>query len=142
MPTPQPVRREPEPKQSFTRSASDPRSVRTFERLEKRRIERFHQALAAVMNTEAGRIVMATYLDHAGIERSPWTASAEIHYNVGWQDFGRAMKKDIEGVSRKLAQQMQREQWEWTEQQERTIEAAHTRTAAEMREQDDGRSNT
>ena len=123
MPTPpaahQLRQREQQDRQAFVRNAADPRQVRTGERLEKRRIERFTQALAAVLNTPEGRIVLATYLEHAGIERSPWTASAEIHYNVGWQDFGRAMKKDIEGVSRKLAQQMTREQWAWEEEQER-----------------------
>lgn len=72
----------------LTANAADAKSVRTAERLERRRAARFRDALASVMNTPTGRAVMWGLLERAGIYRSVWDNSSRIHYNAGRQDFG------------------------------------------------------
>ena len=108
------------------RNAADPKQVKFGERLERRRQERYYGALGAVLNTVEGRIVVASLLRRAGVYRSVWHPSAEIHYNAGRQDYGHELMADIIDVSETAWQTMEREQWAWAKAQEREIAAQHT----------------
>lgn len=122
--------------QPAVRNAADPRQIRLGEQIEKRRAERFDNAMAAVLNTPAGRTVFAQLIRRAGVYRSIWHPSAEIHYNAGRQDYGHELMADIIRTSEAGWQQLEREQWEWEKAQERTIAAGHTRRASEGDEKD------
>lgn len=120
---------------ALVRNAADPKQVKFAEQVEKRRTERFAQALIAVMNTEAGRTVMAQLIRRAGVYKSIWHPSSEIHYNAGRQDYGHELMADLVGIDENLYQTMEREEWAWNKQQERAIDAAHTQRAAARGEQ-------
>lgn len=113
------------------RNAADPRQVKLGEALERRQHERFYNALAAVLNTVEGRTVLAGLVRRAGVYRSVWHPSAEIHYRAGRQDYGHELMADIINTSETAWQQLEREQWAWQKQQEREIEAGHTKRAGD-----------
>ena len=117
-------------RRQVVRNAADPRQVRFAEQLGKRRAERFTQALAAVMNTPEGRIVLAALVRRAGVFKSIWSPSSEIHYNAGRQDYGHELMADLIGLDEDRFQLMEREEWAWAKAEERTIAAAHTARAS------------
>jgi hypothetical protein len=96
------------PRGAAVRNAADPRQVRFAERLE-------------------GRVVMATLIRRAGVYKSIWHPSSEIHYNAGRQDYGHELMADLVRLSgEETYQLMEREEWAWTKHQQATIDAAHT----------------
>lgn len=125
----------PRPQSSLVRNAADPRQVRFAEEFERRRAERFDSALAEVMNTVAGRTVFAALIRRAGVLRSIWHPSSEIHFNAGQQSFGLEMMADIVRVTEDLYQLMEREEWAWAKKEQATIEAAHTRRSTARTEE-------
>jgi hypothetical protein len=114
------------PRGAAVRNAADPRQVRFAERLEKQQAERFARALAGVMSTPEGRIVMANLIRRAGVYKSIWHPSSEIHYNAGRQDYGHELMADLVRLSEETYQLMEREEWAWAKHQQATIDAAHT----------------
>lgn len=110
---------------AMTRNAADPSQVRTAERLEKRRQERFARALAATINTVEGRIVFAELLRRAGVYRSIWHPSSEIHYNAGRQDYGHELMATLTDLSLDHFLKMEQEEWAWLRQEQATTDAAH-----------------
>lgn len=122
MPTPNP----------YVKNAADPRQVKLADRMEKARVERFTQALASVMNTVEGRIVLAQLVRRAGVYRSIWSRDSTIHYNAGRQDYGHELMADLVGLDERLYQTMEREEWEWLKRQQSTVDAAHTQRAREQ----------
>jgi hypothetical protein len=115
---------------ALVKNAADPKQVKFAEQVERRRTERFAQALAAVMKTPEGRTVMAQLIRRAGVYMSIWDPSARIHYNAGRQDYGHELMADLVGIDEETYQIMEREEWNWNKQQERAIDAAHTSRAA------------
>jgi len=124
---------------ALVKNAADPKQIRFAKQVEQRRAERYDQALAAVMDTPAGRIVMATLIRRAGVFKSIWHPSSEIHYNAGRQDYGHELMADLLELSEPHYQLMEREEWEWNKQQDRSTDAAHTARQADKGD-DDGRS--
>lgn len=119
-------------RQPSVRNAADPRQVRAAQRLDARRQERFTRALAAVMSTVEGRTVMETLVRRAGVYKSIWHPSAEIHYNAGRQDYGHELMADLYAVDDGSAfQLMEREAWAYAKQLDREIEATHTARRSE-----------
>src|SRR5262245_11612937 len=132
MPTPHNL--PPPEKPNVTGNASDPRKVRDAERLEKLRAERFTNALAKVMATIDGRIVLAELLDRARVFERGWARDASIHYNAGRQDVGHELMASMVDVDEDLFQMMQREGSLWRRQFNEMVAAAHTRRATESEE--------
>lgn len=122
----------PPTSRTLARNAADPRQVRFFERLDRRREERFSVALATILNTVEGRTVIAGLIRRAGVNKSIWHPSAEIHYNAGKQDYGHELMADVIRVSEDAWQLMEREQWAWTKQVEREIAASLTPRATDQ----------
>jgi len=117
---------------ALVRNAADPKQVRFAERMERRELERYQQALSTVMNTTEGRVVLCALVRRAGVYRSVWSPSAEIHYKAGRQDYGHELMADLVTVNETAYQQMEREEWAWRKAQERSIDASHTaRTTSE-----------
>lgn len=114
----------------LVRNAADPKQVKFAEQVERRRAQRFFDAMHAVMDTPEGRIVMATLIRRAGVYRSIWHPSSEIHYNAGRQDYGHELMADLVAVDEQLYQVMEREEWVWNRQQERSVDAAHAQRDA------------
>jgi len=80
---------------AHVRNAADPQQVRRAARKEKQVEERFTNALREVMGTAAGRLVLWELLSRAGVYRSIWVMTAEIHYRAGQQDFGHMIQAEI-----------------------------------------------
>lgn len=109
------------------RNAADPRQVKEAGRLDRRRVERYQNALRAVMSTTEGRIVMAALVRRAGVFKSIWHPSAEIHYNAGKQDYGHELMADLYAIDDGTAYQvMEREEWAYGKALDREIDAIHT----------------
>ncbi len=51
--------------------------------------------LRAILSTGPGQRVIWRFLEQAGVFNSIWTASAQIHYNAGKQDFGHFILAEI-----------------------------------------------
>lgn len=125
---------------SLVKNAADPKQVKFAEQFEKRRDERFRAAISAVMGTPDGRVVLAQLIRRAGVYKSIWHPSSEIHYNAGRQDYGHELMADLVAIDEDLYQLMEREDWAWAKQQQATINAAHTRRTSESQQGDeDGR---
>lgn len=124
---------------ALVRNAGDPRQVKFAAQVEQRRVERFARAMSAVLASIEGRIVLAQLIRRAGVFRSIWHPSAEIHYNAGRQDYGHELMADLVAIDEDAYQQMEREDWAWVKQQQREIDAAHTKRAAEREGDTDGR---
>lgn len=77
------------------RNAADPQQVRRAARKEKQLEERFTNALRDVMGSASGRLVLWELLSRAGVYRSIWVMTAEIHYRAGQQDFGHMIQAEI-----------------------------------------------
>lgn len=126
------------PQHPAVRNAANPREVRAAQLLEERREDRYQGALKAVMQTEAGRVVMAHLIRRAGVMRSIWDQSSAVHYNAGQQDFGHHIVADLvvleEGT---LYQRMEREAWDWNRREQREINATHTSGRARTQEGDE-----
>lgn len=82
MANPSPIRR-PSPEEAYA------------ERQARRQRRDYLQALSLVLATPAGRHALAHILQATGVYRSIWTASAEIHYRAGRQDFGHELMLEL-----------------------------------------------
>jgi len=122
---------------ALVRNAADPRQVRFAAQVEQRREERFANAINDVLSTPAGRIVFAMLIRRAGVYKSIWHPSSEIHYNAGRQDYGHELMADLIRTNEESYQLMEREEWAWLKQQQQSTDAAHTRRAAEREGSDD-----
>lgn len=91
------------------RNAADAQQVGNAARREKDKAARAKQALLEVMETPAGRIVLWDLLERAGVFKSIWHPSAQIHYNAGRQDFGHEMMAMFAEASDDNFELMQRE---------------------------------
>jgi hypothetical protein len=95
-----------------------------LERKERKRLDVFVNALRAVMETPEGRFVVWHWLDRAGINRSVWDASGmQVHFNAGQQEFGFAMKADVNAAGHDLFELMNRELREWEARVENELAA-------------------
>ncbi len=126
------------PPSSLVKNAADPRQVKFAAEFERRQLERLSSALHSVLNTVEGRIVFAELIRRAGVYRSIWHPSSEIHYNAGRQDYGHELMADLVRTDEDLYQLMEREEWAWSKHEQATIEAAHTRRSTSRQEDDNG----
>ncbi len=110
------------------RNAADPKQNRFYLRLERRQQERFDAALAQVLDTPAGRTVLAQLVRRAGVYTSAFNGHGGIQsYNIGRQDAGRELMADITRISMKHWQLLEREESEQAGLVEKEIAAQHTR---------------
>lgn len=116
--------RRPQPA-ALVQNAADPQQVRFAQQFEKRRRERFENAMLAVLGSADGRIVLAELVKRAGVYRSIWHPSSEIHYNAGRQDYGHELMADLVALDEDLFQLMEREDRAWAKHEQAVIEAAH-----------------
>jgi hypothetical protein len=116
---------------ALVRNAADPQQVRFAERKEKERAGRFLDALAAILRTPAGRIVVWELLVRARIFGSIWDPSAKIHYNAGRQDFGHELLASCLDADDEAYQLMEREMRAWQRGQDRETAAIQTPAAAQ-----------
>jgi len=96
MPRPD-TRRPPSPEEAY------------LERKARRQRRDYLEAVRAVLGTEAGRLVLSHILQAAGVYRSIWTQSAEIHYRAGRQDFGHELMAEWLEASEDLYDRMEHE---------------------------------
>jgi len=80
-----------------------------LERKARRQQRDYLEAVRAVLGSEAGRLFCSHILQAAGVYRSIWTQSAEIHYRAGRQDFGHELMAEWLEASEELYDQMERE---------------------------------
>lgn len=113
----------------MVRNAADSSQVRRAERKEKDAAARQLDQLRAVMSTEVGRAVMWDLLERAGVYRSIWHPSAEIHYRAGRQDFGHELQALILQADEDLYDLMAREARARAKRADNETDAAHTARA-------------
>lgn len=111
------------------RNAADPQQVKGAARRAREVEELRRAAYAAVMSTEAGRLVMWDLLDAAGVYRSVWSPNSEIHYKAGQQDFGHMIMAMLLDVNEGLYELMGREARTRARKADTTAAAEQTRPA-------------
>ncbi len=103
-------------------NAADPRQVRAMERLEKRREERWADALRSTMATPAGRAFVWALIRRAGVFESPFDPHGSVQsFKIGRGDMGR----EIMGEVLRLAP----EEWLTMEAEARRVDALEQQTA-------------
>lgn len=110
-------------------NAANPQQLRHATRKEKQRLERRLGALRAVMATPEGRMVMWELLERAGIFRSIWHPSAQIHYNAGRQDFGHEILAWLTDADEEAYLTMEREMRTLARRESNEAEAVRTNGA-------------
>lgn len=116
---------------AVVRNAASPDQVKRAARLERQAAELARAALAEVMTTIAGRIVLWDLLDRAGVYRSIWSPNVEIHYRAGRQDFGHELMAHLLEVSEQNFMLMESEARARTRRDNASTDAAHTPSATE-----------
>lgn len=124
---------------ALVRNASDPQQVRRAARKERDATARRLEAIRNVLQTSEGRRVFWDLLDAAGVFRSIWHPSAEIHYRAGRQDFGHEIMADIVAADETAFELLQREARARQRDEDRDTDAAHTAPARATTEMIDGR---
>lgn len=112
------------PNRSLVRNAADPKQVKRAERKAREAREKYLLALQTVLQTYEGRRVFWELLSTAGVFRSIWHPSAEIHYNAGRQDFGHELMADCIEADEVSFAQMQQDARDRTRQENRETDAA------------------
>ncbi len=113
------------PPRALVENAADPQQVRFAAEFERRHHERFETAMRNVLASQDGRIVLAALIRRAGVYRSIWHPSSEIHYNAGKQDYGHELMADLVRIDEEKYQLMEREAWAWAKHEQHVIESAH-----------------
>ncbi len=117
---------------ALVRNAADPQQVRRAERKTRDLERQYLEALREVMHTYAGRHVMRTQLEHAGIFRSIWDPSSRIHYNAGQQDAGHRLQAELVQADEDAYELMEREARARQKALDRETDAAHTPRAEQQ----------
>lgn len=97
------------------RNAADPEQVERAEVLDKRDVERYHDALHNVLNTKDGRVVIRVLLNACGIgigelPRNPFGESATFTaYQCGELHIGQSLQADARKASPELSHLMETE---------------------------------
>lgn len=120
----------PEPR-AEVRNAADPQQVKRAARRQQRREERRIDNFRTVLGTVAGRAVFWHLLEAAGVFRSIWHNSAQIHYNAGRQDFGHELIATLLEADEELYQIMEREMRALAKRDALEVDAGHTPPAAQ-----------
>lgn len=120
---------------TLQRNAADPKQVGYAGRKEKQHAERFADSLRAVMGTPAGRFVLWTLLERAGIYESVMPVGDEvgshIYYKAGKQDYGHRLVGSIIDADEDAYQLMEREMRAWLKSEAREAAAMQTPTTGE-----------
>jgi hypothetical protein len=93
----------------ITKNVADRSQVMAAASSEEKRDERWLNTIRAVLNTYEGRELWWELLAKAGVFKSIWRASAEIHYLSGQQDFGHYLMAEAVRANQELFLIMQRE---------------------------------
>lgn len=124
---------------AVTRNAADPKAVRTAERLEQQRAERFERALLAVMRTGEGRIVMGELIRSAGVNKSVLARDVTIHHLAAVQNFGLEWSAKLWAIDDGLSfQLMEREHRQWVKAFEASVRSATHPRALTMEQDGNG----
>jgi phage baseplate assembly protein W len=111
------------------RNAADPQQVKRAERRDRDAAAQVQASLKAVLSTTDGRAVMWELLERAGVFRSIWHPSAEIHYRAGRQDYGHELQALILACDEELYDAMTREARARAKRAANETDAAHTARA-------------
>jgi hypothetical protein len=122
-------------RRNLQRNAANEKQVRYADRKTTEREARFHDSLAAVLETREGRIVIWELLTRAGIYRSIWDPSARIHYNAGRQDYGHELLEAAIEAHEDGYLLMEREQRAWARADDKEAAAVQTPAAEDDREE-------
>jgi len=122
---------------SFQRNAGDQKQVAFAERKAKQAENRYRSALANVMRTAEGRVVMSTLIRRAGVFRTIWDPSAKIHFNAGRQDYGLELLADVTDADEAMYQLMERETRAYDRGIDAEAEAVQTPSAQQGDETND-----
>ena len=114
---------------SLVRNAADPQQVKRAARKERQLEEQFRSALRSVLATEPGRRILWELMDRAGVFRSIWVMTAEIHYRAGQQDFGHMIQAEILATSEEAYLLMQQESMARAKREANETDASHTARA-------------
>jgi len=116
---------------ALVRNAADADQVKRATRKERQRHTFQLAALQAVMETEAGRIVMWDLLERAGIYRTVFAPdSGSVYYQAGRQDFGHELLKLLLDAGEESYLLMEKEARTRARRERTENEAVHTAAAA------------
>jgi L-amino acid N-acyltransferase YncA len=117
------------------KNAADPKQVARADRKTRdARLEHLAN-IKAVMSTVYGRAVMWQCLTDAGVYRSVWVPSAEIHYRAGRQDFGHELMATLLEADEVSYEQMEREARARAKRENDATDATHIKSAADTVEE-------
>lgn len=97
---------------AYVKNAADPQQVRFAARKEREKAERYSNALAAVMATRDGRLVIGELLERSGLWRSSvdsHAAGSMVWFNEGRRNYGLELLADVQNVDEEAYLQMERE---------------------------------
>lgn len=121
---------------ALVKNAADPQQVRRAARKETDLAADRAARLQHVMQTALGRAAIWDLLEDAGVFRSIWSPSAEIHYRAGRQDFGHELMARVIDADEHAFLAMEAEARQRKRRDTQATDAAHT--AASRGEHDGG----
>lgn len=120
----------------LTRNAADRDQVEAAQRIAERRQARYSAALKATLDTPAGRLVLATIIEEAGIYRSVFDHSGSaMYFKEGRRNFGLELQAALIAADETNYDQLERERRQ--RQRDDEAEAAAAQLAAAHEGDDD-----
>jgi hypothetical protein len=96
--------------QALVRNAADPRQVKRAARKERDREAQYLASLRLVLELPAGRLVFATLLRRAGLDRTVYDSSgSSMYFNEGRRNVGLEIKANLIEASEDLYELLERE---------------------------------
>lgn len=115
---------------ALVKNAADPQQVRRAARKETDVAADRATRLQAVLQTTLGRAALWDLLEDAGVFRSIWSPSAEIHYRAGRQDFGHELMARIIDADEHAFLAMEAEARQRKRRDTQATDAAHLAAAS------------
>jgi len=113
------------------RNAADPKQVGRASRKEEDREKLFGAAMAAVMATQPGRLLVWSLLERASVFESIWSPDVKMHYRAGKQDFGHMIQAAALDAGEPNYELMEREARARKRRDNASTDAAHTPASSE-----------
>ncbi|HLX21636.1 MAG TPA: hypothetical protein VKR23_15935 [Gaiellaceae bacterium] len=124
---------------ALVKNAADPQQIKRAARVERNTLAQQQIRCQRVLESYDGRAFCWDLLDMAGVYRSIWSPSAEIHYRAGRQDYGHELMAKLLAADEGLYQQMETEARARLKRDNTATDAAHTAAATEERTTDGNR---
>ena len=119
----------------MVRNATDRDQVETAARIADRRQARYEAALKATLATVAGRLVLATLIEDAGVFLPVLDHSgSQMYFKEGWRNFGLKLYRETAETDEGAFELMERERRQ--RQRDDEAEAAAAQLAAEQGDED------